>query len=280
MNGQTCPFNKIDKILLCTDGSEYSAGAVREAISLAGRCSSELLVLSIVETNVELSALAPEMIEKEELRARGIVDAVKADAEAAGVSCQTIVLEGESPWRLVVEEADRQAAGLIVMGRRGRSAMKKIVVGSVTARVIGHTTHPVLVAPRAATVGCGSVLLATDGSDASFAAARVAVELGKNCGVTPVVISVAGDSSELGQAEANILRVAELAGQLGVAVEAAAAVGKPAEEIVAAVTGKNNIDLVIIGSHGRTGLERLLMGSVAERVIDSVGCAVLVVPRA
>lgn len=278
MNEKTCPFDKLDKLLLCSDCSEYSSGAVREGISLAARCSSELLALSIIETNVEFSALAPDILEKEEIRVREHLESVRAQADEAGVRCETIVHEGETPWHFIVDEADERGADIIVMGRRGRSAMQKIMVGSVTARVIGHTTRPVLVAPRASAVGCGSVLLATDGSEYSREAARYAIDFGSNCGVKPVVVSVAGDSSELPQAEDNVAKVVEMAGQKQVEVEGVAVIGRPQEEIVRAAV-ERGVELIVIGSHGRAGLERLLMGSVAEAVIDNTECAVLVVRR-
>jgi hypothetical protein len=275
MAENACPFDRVERILLSTDGSECSSGAEREAVRLAQRCSSKLLAMSIIETNVEFSALAPELVEKEEVKVRKILDAVKAQAEPAGVDCETIVHEGESPYQYIIEEADKSDAGIIVIGRRGRSAVKKIVIGSVTARVIGHSNRPVLVAPRAANLDSNKVLLATDGSEFSEAAAARAVAMGKNCGVTPVVISVAGNSSEIGAAEDNISQVKKLAAQSDVAIEGIAVVGQPNEAIVETAI-EHDIDLIIIGSHGRTGLKHLLMGSVAERVIDNTRCAVLV----
>lgn len=275
MEEKRCPFSTLEQILLCTDGSEYSNGAVREAINLAARCSIELYAMSVVETNVEFSALAPELVEKAELRAREHLEAVRDQAEAAGAACETIVHEGGTVWPFIVDEGDERDASLIVMGRRGHSAAQKIVVGSVTARVIGHTSRPVLVAPRAAAINCGKALLATDGSPFSLEAARLAVDYAGNCGASLVVVSVAGDSSELSNAEGNIRQVAELAGHLDVAVESVALVGKPHEAIVHTAT-EHGVELIFVGSHGRTGLDRLLMGSVAERVIDGCGCAVLV----
>lgn len=275
MAENACPFNNVDRILLSTDGSECSSGAEREAVSLARRCASKLLAMSIIETNVEFSAVAPELVEKEEVKVRKILDAVKAQADEAGVDCETIVHEGESPYHYIVEEADKSDAGVIVIGRRGRSAVKKIVIGSVTARVIGHSNRPVLVAPRAANLECNKVLLATDGSEFSAAAAVRTVDMGENCGITPIVISVAGNSSEIGAAEDNIRQVNELAEQRGVAIEGVAVVGQPHEAIVKTAI-ERGVNLIIIGSHGRAGLKHLLMGSVAERVIDNTECAVLV----
>lgn len=276
MSDQVCHIDDLEKILLSTDGSEYSSGAVREAINLAGRCSSQLIAMSVIETNVEFSALAPELVEKEELKTRKILEEVKAQAEEAGVPCEIVAHEGETPWRFIVDEAEKRDVGMIVMGRRGRSAVKKIVVGSVTARVIGHSNRPVMVTPRASHLTGSSVLLATDGSEYSMAAADYAIDYGKKFGIKPVVVSVASNSSELSKAEENIAKVAETAKGYGVEVEGVTMVAKPQEAIVGTAK-ERDIELIVIGSHGRTGLERLLMGSVAEGVIDSTECAVLVV---
>ena len=160
------------------------------------------------------------------------------------------------------------------IGSLGGSAPSTRTV-SRRPRTGGHSTRPVLVAPRASDLKCNQVLLATDGSEFSLAAAVRAVDMGKNCDITPLVISVAGNSSEIAEAEANIKAVKELAGQLDVSIEELAVVGHPHEAIVETAVDRG-VDLIIIGSHGRAGLERMLLGSVAERVIDNTECAVLV----
>ena len=64
---QICPTSRPEKLLLPTDGSEFSEGAIREAISLAKSCSSKLIVVSVIETNPEYETLAPQLVEKAEL---------------------------------------------------------------------------------------------------------------------------------------------------------------------------------------------------------------------
>jgi nucleotide-binding universal stress UspA family protein len=275
MADNICPINGLARVLLTTDGSEYGSGAEREAISMAKRCTSKLYAMTIIETNVEFSALAPDVVEKEEVKVRKGLDAVKARAEEAGVVCETIVHEGDTPYKFIVDEADKRDAGMIVMGRRGRSAAEKIAMGSVTARVIGHTNRMILVVPRAANVECKKILLATDGSEHSETAAVEAVNMAKNCGVTLMVMSVAGNDSEKAEAEANIDKVRDLAGQLKVEVDGIVATGKPGDAIVATAV-ERAADLVIMGSHGRSGLSRLLLGSVAEGVVNNTECAVLI----
>ena len=79
---------------------------------------------------------------------------------------------------------------MIILGRRGRTGLKRLMMGSVTARVIGHAACNVLVVPRAAKVEFKNILVATDGSKYSAAAASEAIGLAKRNGSKLTVISV------------------------------------------------------------------------------------------
>jgi nucleotide-binding universal stress UspA family protein len=135
---EICPTTRVEKILLSTDGSEYSEGAIREAIKLAKKCSSKLTVLSVIDTNPEFDALAPQLMEKKEKEARQNLDTLQTRARQEGVDCDTIVHEGEEPYKYIVDEAIKSKSTMIVMGRRGRTGLKRLMMGSVTARVISH----------------------------------------------------------------------------------------------------------------------------------------------
>ncbi|MBI5050162.1 MAG: universal stress protein, partial [Nitrospirae bacterium] len=73
---QLCPKAKLEKILLSTDGSEFSEGAIREAIKLAKACSSKIFAVTVVETNPEYETIAPQLIEKAEKAARQHLESV------------------------------------------------------------------------------------------------------------------------------------------------------------------------------------------------------------
>jgi nucleotide-binding universal stress UspA family protein len=292
---EICPTTRVEKILLSTDGSEYSEGAIREAIKLAKKCSSKLTVLSVIDTNPEFDALAPQLMEKKEKEARQNLDAVQARARQEGVDCDTIVHEGEEPYKYIVDEAIKSKSTMIVMGRRGRTGLKRLMMGSVTARVIGHAPCNVLVVPKAAQLEFKNIVVATDGSKYSAAAASEALGLAKWNGSALTVISVVPSElmtpsdidftitqreliveKEMDEAEKNAKVVKEAALKEGVAVKAFVLSGRPADAIIETAQEKNS-DLIVLGSHGRTGVERLLMGSVAERVIVLASCPVLVV---
>jgi nucleotide-binding universal stress UspA family protein len=134
------------------------------------------------------------------------------------------------------------------------------------------------------------ILIATDGSEKNRAAVEEALEIGRVCGSTVFAAYetdigafesasadvVIGDTWTVIQREAAaaIDRVRTMAD--GVHLETVILEGKPAAEIVRFAT-ENGIDLIVIGTQGKRGLERLLLGSVAEQVIRSAPCKVLVV---
>ncbi len=272
----TCPDTTFERILLCTDCSEYSEGAVREAISIAKSCKSKLYVISVVEANPEFEAYAPGLVEKIEKDTRRHLEGIKERAEKDGVTCETITHEGEDPYRYIVKEASGLKADLIVMGRHGRTGLKRLMMGSVTARVIGHSECNVLVVPRAAELTCRKILIATDGSEFSDKAVREALNIASACGSEVVIVSVASSDSEVREAEGFVREAGEKAEKKGLKVTTGTPVGTVYEKIID-VAEKEKVDLIIVGSHGRTGLKRLLMGSVAERVIGHAPCTVLVV---
>ena len=290
-----CPKEKIAKLLLSTDGSEFSEGAVRETINLAKACASKVLALTVVESNPEYEALAPQLIEKAEKNARQHLESIKSRASKEGVDCELIIRQGEDPYKYIAEEAEKNKADMIIMGRRGRTGLKRLMMGSETARVIGHASCNVLVVPRAARLELRNILTATDGSKFSDAAASEAICIAKRTGSRLIAVSAVPSESispmdithaqmqkdlisqkEFETAENDVKAVKKIAEEEGVKVEGLILSGMPYEAIVETAKEKR-ADIIVIGSHGRTGLARLLMGSVAERVIGHADCAVLVV---
>jgi hypothetical protein len=292
---EICPVVNTEKLLLATDGSQFSEGAIREAIRLAKQCSSKLTAITVIETNAEYETIAPQLLERSEKAAREHLEAVKALAKNEGIDCATSILEGEESFNFIAEEAAKTKASMIIMGRRGRTGLKRLTMGSTTARVIGHAPCSVLVVPRAAQVGFTSIVTATDGSSYSTAAASEAIGIAKRnnskltvLAVVPAELATPMDvdfstarqeliaEKEMQAAEKNAKAVKDAAQKEGVAAQAFVMTGKPADAIIETAKEKA-ADLIVLGSHGRTGLVRLLMGSVAERVIVLSDRPVLVV---
>lgn len=274
---QLSPFGRFNRLLLVTDGSEYSGGAEREAIQLAQKIKRRLFVMSVVRTNPEYESLAPQLFEKEQGEAIAHLKRVKTASQEAGVDCEMLLRYGEEVYQEVITEAGRSQIDVIIMGRRGKGGMMRALVGGTTARVIGHTLSSVLVVPRKAHITGKTILLAADGSRYSDVAAVAATQIAKHLNAPIKVVSVV-EHAERQQVEGEgiIERICSLVAKEGVVVSGQIAVGKPAEAIVETAKAQQ-ADLIIVGTHGRTGLEKILMGSVSDRVIGLAECAVLVV---
>jgi nucleotide-binding universal stress UspA family protein len=292
---EICPTPGIERLLLSTDGSEYSEGAVRESIKLAKRCSCKLSVVSVIETNPQFEAMAPQVVEKTEKEARKYLEAVQERARKEGIDCNLIIHRGEDSYKYIVDEAVKNKISMIVMGKRGRTGIKRLMMGSVTARVIGHAPCSVLVVPHEAQVEFKSIVLAVDGSRYSIAAASEAIGTAKRNKSRLIIVFVVLSESvppmditfseghrdriatlELEEAEKNVKAVKDAAQKEGVSAEGLILSGIPYEAIIN-IAEERKADLIMLGSHGKTGLEKLLVGSVAERVIVLSTCAVLVV---
>lgn len=288
-------FDSLKNLLVCTDGSEYSEGAVREAIRLAKTTGASLTVLSVIDFNPEFQALAPDLVDKMEADIRKHLNEVKEKAAAESMKVQAFTLLSTAPYIGIAREAEKVGADLIIMGRRGKTGLKRLLMGSVTKRVIGHAPCSVLVVPREARIECKKILCATDGSVYGNSAAAEAVMIAKRYVAELTFISVVHAEStspldivhsqmhrdliaenELRAAETAIKLATEQADKENVKCDSMVLAGKSYEVIVGTASEKGS-DLIVIGSHGRTGVDRLLMGSVAERVVGTSECAVLVV---
>lgn len=273
---QVCPTAKLEKLLLSTDGSEFSEGAVRESINLAKTCGSKLYTVSVMEVNPEFVALAPQVVEKFEKETRVHLESIKTRASNEGVDCEIIAHEGEEPFQYIVDEAAKNNVEMIIMGRRGRIGLKRLMMGSVTARVIGYAPCKVLVVPKAAKVTYKNILVATDGSKYSEAASREAISIAKRTGSDLIVLSVATKDENLPAAKRSVNEVKKIAEKEGIRIEVLTTKGMPYEVIVKTAKEKD-AGVIVVGSYGRTGIKRLLMGSVTARVIGHAECPVLVV---
>ena len=282
-------MGKYRKILVAVDSSDSSKNALHQAFKLANEEKCWITVTSVVppyEGEIELLGVR-------DIRAalrKPCEDAlaeVEKIAKTERMLVKTVCEEGDVHER-IVDLAEAENCDVIVMGRRGIRRIGRALIGSVTARVIGHTQRDVLVVPNGATVGWKKIVLATDGSKYSAVATERAIAFAKSYGGELKVVSVVDVPSEFyaeaPQAVEDLVRKAK--GFVAGVKKQAEAAGVAAETFVGeaeayeAITNlakEQSANMIIIGSHGRTGLRRLLMGSVAEKVIGHAPCPVLVV---
>jgi len=279
---QLSPVGRFERFLVASDGSEFSAAAVREAIGMASKCGAQVHVMSLVAPGVEHEALGESILKQELEMAQSHLDEIKAQAQSAGVACETHLVQGNQIHEEIVDLADRVKADVIVMGRRGRRGLARLMLGHATAQVIGQAHCNVLVVPRAARVEGRHIVLATDGSRFADTAAVTAGALARVCN-TPITVTAVTTEEQAPEVRAEaaqtVERVVAAMRAEGTTVEGKVLHGEPA----AAITGvarESDADLIVTGSHGRTGLERVLIGSTSERILNATECAVLVVKAA
>ncbi|BCO32339.1 hypothetical protein TspCOW1_24420 [Thiohalobacter sp. COW1] len=277
--GQLSPLGRFERFLVASDGSEFSAAAVREALGMAAKCGAEVHVMSLLATGAEHEALGESILKQELEMVQSNLDRIRTEAEAAGIKCQTHAIHGRAVDEEIVALADQVQADLIIMGRRGRRGLARLMLGHATAQVIGSAHCSVLVVPRAAHIEGRHLVLATDGSRYADAAAVTAARLAQFCDARVSVVSVTTPShgpERRTEAQQAVDRVVEHMRNEGTEVEGLVQEGVPSE-VITGLARERNADLIVTGSHGRSGLERVLIGSVSERILNETPCAVLVV---
>jgi nucleotide-binding universal stress UspA family protein len=258
-----------DTILVPTDGSDAAGVAGTYAVALAERFGADLHALYVREDG------ADEVGEP-------ATAAVAEPAAAVGVEATTAVVDAEGAvHRAVLDYAADHGADCIVMGTNGRTGLDRYLLGSVAERTLRESPVPVVTVHEDTTVdrALDTILVPTDGSDCSEAAAAHAIDLAVETGATLHIVHVVdlgvfpGDESgavldELQQAGKRALEsVIDRADEADVSsVQASVLSGSPYRAIVDYAAAED-IDLVVMGTHGRTGFDRYLLGSVTERVV-------------
>ena len=141
-------MDEIKKILVATDGSEYTKNAVKKALSLAKMLDAEIVGLYVVD----ISPIVPMTLDEttfpmvEFMRNEGddVLESLKKQAEGMGVRIKLMKREG-IPADEIIEAAKEEDVDLIVIGTLGRSALEKLLLGSVAEKVIRHAPCPVFV---------------------------------------------------------------------------------------------------------------------------------------
>jgi nucleotide-binding universal stress UspA family protein len=103
-----------------------------------------LNIVSVVDVPTEFYAEAPQAVDDLVKKAKGFVADVKKQADAEGVKAETFVGESEA-FEAITNLAKEQKADMIVIGSHGRTGLRRLLMGSVAEKVIGHAPCPVLV---------------------------------------------------------------------------------------------------------------------------------------
>jgi len=271
---------RFSKLLICTDNSSSSPGVINTGLEIGRLTSAKLRLLEVVMTPLYqyqlLTSLEQMREREEEVRAR--LEPYQASAAEAGVDLEVRVRTSAAAYEGIIEEVETDRPGLIVMGRKGSTRLSRLLMGSVTERVIGLSGCSVLIVPHNAVLNVKRILLAHDGSEYGEAAWREVIHLAKLAKSEVVAVSVARDDRREIDCKMVLQHLEASAERHGIPLQSVFLKGRPFEKIIEAAK-EEQVGLVVMGSHGRTGFARFFMGSVAERVIGTVGCPVLVVKK-
>jgi nucleotide-binding universal stress UspA family protein len=285
------------KKLLCpVDFSPGSQQAMRVAVRLANERDAELVLvhswyLPPVAFPGEFMYPA-DFVQQLSDQAQHDLEAAVGEAGKLGARHVTSRLLTGPPWQQIVDLAKNDpAVGLIVIGTHGRTGLARVLLGSVTEMVVRHAPCPVLaVRPETKPLPFSRVLCPVDLSKSAHDAMGLAAELARQGGagitllhVLELPVSFSGELKpdfhrDLDARSAALLDrwTAELKTKVDVPVTQLARMGRPGAQILAVLDEDPTFDLVVMGSHGHTGASRLLLGSVAEKVVRHARCPVLV----
>jgi len=266
-------------LLLATDGSHFSDGAVQEAIVFGQACAAKLVVLHVVGTDAESLSSANSKVMKRQNEIAPYLEQVRRMAQNSGVECEVVVVGSTNPESTIVEQARMRNADVILMGRHGRAGRLYLLVGSMTAKVIGLGFPMVLVVPSDFLISGAHVLLAIDDSRSSRLATKEALSLGR-CSTLKrlTVLSVARRESRLADARKLVDEVCARGREAwpNVDFEALTGVGHPSDIIVQAAD-ERQVDMIMLGGVNKGHWPKMFMGRVTKEVCGWAHCAVLVV---
>jgi nucleotide-binding universal stress UspA family protein len=256
------------RVLVGTDGSAAADVAVAW---VAGR--------SWVDGSVVRVVAIDDAYGEERAALEASLDRAAGRLRASGLDVEPCLVAGRAA-SLLLAECEKWGADLTVVGSRGRGRVTSLLLGSVSTEVLERGRVPVLIVRRAK---ADAALVAVDGSAHSGEVAPFLCATGAFAGARVTVVSVSRDaepwppSLDITAARAAT-RAAGMLARCGIEAAREVLVGEPAATIVGRAQ-EADVDLVAVGSRGRSGLRGLVLGSVARNVATSAPGNVLVVRR-
>lgn len=291
------PMNQfIESVLIPTDDSDGALAGAKRGIALASRAGADVHVLSIVETPGDPLADDDAVLSALESNAEDAVDRIANLARDHDDALDiTTAVERGTPFQSIREYAHRREIDVVVMGTKGRAGLDMVLLGSVAENVLRTARTPVLVVPPDGDddiheVTFDRLLLPTDGSDGAAVATSWGIALASKMesaihalhAVDTNPLSRDPEPDELLDAlerrgEAALEAVREQAGDADVSVSGSIADGPPAN-VILTYANDHDIDLIVMGTHGRTGVGQWFLGSVTENVVRQADVPVFCVP--
>jgi nucleotide-binding universal stress UspA family protein len=298
----------INRILCPVDFSEFSEHAFEHAVAIARWYKSAVTVLHVVDVRLQtpdVPPLAPIALAPTALtltahdQITSELQRLVAAAAATDIAVETVVRDGR-PDTVILELAAVLPADLLAMGTHGRSGFDRLVMGSVTEKVLRKAACPVLsVPPRSrdesrAPVALKSILCPVDFSESSMEALQCAVSLAEESDGRLTVLHVADALSPHDLPVYELQNVAEFqaecdrrlrqrlanfvpgAARAYCTIEEHVTSGKPWREILR-IAQELQAELIVIGVRGRSGADVMLFGSTTHHVVRQATRPVLTI---
>lgn len=290
------------RVTVPLDGSRFAEFAIPYARAFAG-ADGRLDLVSVVEAPSAVGfpgyeEVAGRMLEE-------YYEALRARLSAAAVEADEVVLSG-SAARKILDHVEAEGSDLVVLATHGRGPFSRVWLGSVADGVLRHASLPVLlVRPHeteqsdlAAAPMPSRIVVPLDGSELAERTIPVLERFGLAAGATLLLVRAVGFphsvaspylphtivenrqlvEEERSRAEAYLERVAADLAARGLKTETAVVLAEFVAHGILDHAREAAADFIAMASHGRGGLERLLLGSVADKVVRGSDVPVLVVP--
>ena len=294
-----------DKILVPLDGSELAERALNPALTLAQQVKGEAILLSVpvlkqmfVSGGNGYSLMLPEeSLQESQQEMMGYLQTVAQNWAFPDVTLRTEVISGDEA-SVIVETAAAENVDLIVMSTHGYSGLTRWMLGSITEKVLRAAPCPVLVVRSLDPIS--RILITLDGSELAEYSLEPGLEFARRFGGEVTLLrveqSMKSPLTRFGQpqitgetqredklqkkiyeiAKIYLARLVESHRRAGQHIETAVSINSPADGILD-FAELNQTDLIVMSTHGRTGLAHWVYGSVTEKVMRGAGCAMLII---
>ncbi len=294
-----------DKILVPLDGSELAERALNPALTLAQQVKGEAILLSVpvlkqmfVSGGNGYSLMLPEeSLQESQQEMMGYLQTVAQNWAFPDVTLRTEVISGDEA-SVIVETAAAENVDLIVMSTHGYSGLTRWMLGSITEKVLRAAPCPVLVVRSLDSIS--RILITLDGSELAEYSLEPGLEFARRFGGEVTLLrveqSMKSPLTRFGQpqitgetqredklqkkiyeiAKIYLARLVESHRRAGQHIETAVSINSPADGILD-FAELNQTDLIVMSTHGRTGLAHWVYGSITEKVLRGATCAMLII---
>jgi nucleotide-binding universal stress UspA family protein len=292
-----------ERILIPLDGSARAEAILGQVGRILHREDSELLFLRVIEPPLVVDPKAQDLaLERQREDAQTYIHDLARRYQQKGLKAHGRVIEGP-PAKVILETATQEGSTLIAMTTHGRTGVARWLMGSVAEKVARTSEVPVLLTRSfrgdtggvsepsgAGETGFRKILVPVDGSPASFKVIGPAEKLAQLYGSEIVVLHVETPvilpGMEMGvipvpmptpsQEDPATVKAVERFRQAGFRVASHTVVGDPSS-LILDESQEPEIDLIAMATHGRSGVSRWVLGSVAERVLRHARAPLLLV---